>query len=132
MPNGLCLVIIWANWWNNTIFYDMSPERLPSQLFKNIFKTEILNNWTFIIYGRISSNMDTVPPLNRSKLILAFFSIPFLKMLLSIFYEKYSEKAQLSQKMQETDGSTLYLMDGLTLLRHTKTSSYFQIFHIVN
>ena len=33
--------------------------------------------------------------------------------------------------MHEMDGSTLYLMDGLTLLRDTKTASYFRIFHIV-
>ena len=39
--------------------------------------------------------------------------------------QKSSEKAQLSHKMHEMDGPTLYIFDGwLTILRDTKIASY--------
>ena len=50
--------------------------------------------------------------------------------LLSIFREKFPEKARFSKKMHEMHGSTLYLMDGLTLFRD-KGASYFRNFFIV-
>jgi len=42
--------------------------------------------------------------------------------------KKFSEKAQCSETMDEMDGSTLYLMVGLTLLRDIKISSFFSDF----
>ena len=45
--------------------------------------------------------------------------------LLLIVQEKSSEKSQFLEKMHEMDGSTLHFMDGLTILRDSKTASYF-------
>ena len=41
------------------------------------------------------------------------------------------KKPQFSEKIHEMDGSTLYWKDGLTILRDTKTASYFQILQIL-